>query len=396
MINFISIMYLYFLAVFSIVLLIITLFNIVLSRKCKIGKLDNFIIDNPLVSVLIPARNEEINIKRCLYSILKQSYSNIEILVLDDDSSDKTNAYAHEISKIDNRVKVIDGGKIPQGWLGKNWACHQLSEKANGNLMLFVDSDTEMKPTLILESIKMLLFENIDLLSLFPNRKATTFIDKVVSVTIGWVIFSWIPLVLSNRSKLPIFSTAFGQFLLFKKSSYQAIGGHKRIKLEILDDFELGRNISREKLKLKIINGVNYIDTFSFKTEREAMDGFVRAIFPAFLHSLIGFSIFFILFISITFVPFIIYLVQFFDITLDQTKLSLIFLIWILLTCSWVLTSLKTKQSILLAILFPIVTLSTSLIGLYSVFSFFFENINWKNREIIFEQEEEEEKQLSK
>ena len=177
---------------------------------------------------------------------------------------------------------------------------------------------------------------------------------------------------------------------MFKKDSYILIGGHKTIKLEILDDFELGRNISRNKLKLKMINGVKGIDTFSYNTEREALKGFSKTIFPFFYQSLIGFLILLFLFFSMTFIPFLIIFVELFDITLDETKKSLIFLTWFLLSSSWILAALRSKQSILLAVLFPFAMLITSIVGFYSVISFFFEDIHWKNRNVIFQKENKE------
>lgn len=394
MINFISFFYLYFLVIFSLLLLFISLFNILLSilftRKNKRFELINLEDKKPLVSVLIPARNEENNINRCVNSLLEQSYSNIEVIILDDDSSDNTYSISNELSKSDSRVNVIKGKEIPKGWLGKNWACHQLSQKATGDFLLFIDSDTKLKPDLIFDSIKIHINEDLDLLTLFPNRRTSTFIDKIISVTIGWMIFSWIPIFLANTSKLPFLSAAFGQFLFFKKDSYMLIGGHQTIKLEILDDFELGRNISRNKLKLKMMNGVKGIDTFSYNTEKEALKGFSRAIFPFFYQSLIGFLILLFLFFSMTFIPFLIIFVEFFDITLDETKKSLIFLTWFLLSSSWILAALRSKQSILLAVLFPFAMLITSIVGFYSVISFFFEDIHWKNRNVIFQKENKE------
>ena len=389
MINFISFYYLYFLVVFSLLLLFVTLMNILLSflftRKNKRQGSIDFSSKKPLISVLIPARDEEENIHRCINSLLKQSYSNIEVVVLDDDSEDNTFALAKEISDLDSRVSVYKGNKVPSGWLGKNWACHQLSEKANGEFLLFLDSDTKLSANLLSDSMNMHINEDLDLLTLFPKRKASTFIDKIISVTIGWMIFSWIPIFLANTSKFPFFSAAFGQFLLFKRDSYNLIGGHKTIKVEILDDFELGRNISRNKLKLKMINGVKDIETFSYNSEKEALRGFSRTIFPFFYQSLIGFLILWFLFISMTFIPFLMIFVEFFNITLDENKNSLILLIWTLLSCSWVLAALRSKQSIFLAILFPFAMLVTSIIGFYSVVSFLIDNIHWKNRNVIFQ-----------
>ena len=219
MINFISFFYLYFLVVFSLLLFIITLLNIFLSilftRKNKNFELINLKDKTPLVSVLVPARNEEKNIDRCVNSLIEQSYSNIEVIILDDDSSDNTYFISNEISKSDSRVSVIKGKKIPKGWLGKNWACHQLSQKATGDFFLFIDSDTKLKPNLILDSIKIHINEDLALLSgINPDRVVlfTWLIVAALATTAG-VLYgldkSFKPFTYFSIL-LPIFAAAIG------------------------------------------------------------------------------------------------------------------------------------------------------------------------------------------
>jgi len=103
---------------------------------------DSFLRKDPLISVLIPARNEQDNIKRCINSLLKQDYSNLEILVLDDNSTDMTAAVVEKMAEKDDRVKLYHGKPLARGWLGKSYACQQLSEYANGDYLAFIDADT--------------------------------------------------------------------------------------------------------------------------------------------------------------------------------------------------------------------------------------------------------------
>ena len=185
---------------------------------------------------MIPARNEEVNIKRCLYSLIDQSYKNLEIIVLDDDSDDQTYNIVKDVSKNFSSIKLIKGERKLNGWTGKNWACHQLSKFAKGDFLLFIDADTKLQKNIISETVSEMNNNDVDLISLFPNRITNTAIDKIISVTIGWFIFSCLPIIFSNKN--PMFSSAFGQFLLFRKGAYFSIGGHESIKDKIRKEFD--------------------------------------------------------------------------------------------------------------------------------------------------------------
>ena len=179
----------YTLFAFSNIVAIVGIFNLIYFRKAKSAPLISE-KEETLVSVLIPARNEQQNIERCLYSLFDQNYKNIEIIVLDDDSDDDTFSLVKKISQEDNRLRVVKGTSVPKSWTGKNWACHQLSKLAKGDFYLFVDADTKLQATLINETISEMKRSDIDLISLFPKRITSTLVDKIISITIGWLIFS--------------------------------------------------------------------------------------------------------------------------------------------------------------------------------------------------------------
>ena len=259
----------YILFAFSILVALLAVVNLFFIRRASIS--DSLKTQSALVSILIPARNEEANIGRCLYSLIDQSYKNIEIIILDDDSTDSTFSIAKEISKKDKRINIVKVMPIEKDWLGKNWACHQLSSIAKGDMLLFIDADTKLQSKTIEETIVEMEESDIDLITLFPKRVTSTSVDKIISVTVGWFIFSCLPILFSNKN--PIFSSAFGQYLLFRKGAYFSIGGHESIKDDILDDFELGRSITREGFNLKVFDGTDRISTFSYSSEREAIDG---------------------------------------------------------------------------------------------------------------------------
>ena len=375
----------YSLFAFSILVSILGIINLIFIKKPIIYHQNN---SDALVSVLIPARNEEINIKRCLYSLIDQSYKNLEIIVLDDDSDDQTYDVVKNISKNYESIKLVKGEAKTIGWTGKNWACNQLSKYANGDFLLFVDADTKLQKNTIAETVNEMNNNDIDLISLFPNRITNTVIDKIISVTIGWFIFSCLPIIFSNKN--PIFSSAFGQFLLFRKGAYFSIGGHESIKDKILDDFELGRLITKKGYNLNVLDGTERISTFSYSTEKEALEGLSKSIFPFFNNKLIPFLILLILFLSMGLMPIFIMMGEFFGSKLTKSKEMIAYFIWGLLTLSWSISSYRSKQGLRYGILYPFITTLTAIVGIFSIITFLTKSVNWKNRNIIQEDTIEE------
>ena len=209
-------------------LFIFVIFFIILSLKNSLS--DEFEFEASEIQILNNG-----NIIKATEKVKITSDNNIEIIVLDDESDNDTFSLVKKISQEDNRLRVVKGTSVPKSWTGKNWACHQLSKLAKGDFYLFVDADTKLQATLIKETISEMKSSDIDLLSLFPRRITSTLVDKIISITIGWLIFSCLPLLLADKN--PMFSSAFGQFLLFRRGAYKSIGGHEGIKSKILDDF---------------------------------------------------------------------------------------------------------------------------------------------------------------
>jgi chlorobactene glucosyltransferase len=223
--------------------LVIFALNLILNLKAlRRPKKDSTIPESaPLISVLIPARNEEANIEACVKSLQKQDYPNFEIIVLDDNSRDRTASIVRQMASTDNRIQLLRGTPLPQGWAGKPFACHQLAERAKGSWLLFVDADTT-SATHMLRSVMALALEmKPSLLSGFP-RQLTTFLPQKIAIPIlfYFLIMSWFPLWWLQRSKKPKPSLAIGQFLLFPRDEYWRIGGHKAVKGKILEDVWLG------------------------------------------------------------------------------------------------------------------------------------------------------------
>ena len=237
--------------------LAIFIINLILNLRSlhRLGKNDGELPDTlPLISILIPARNEESNIKNCLESLRRQDYPYYEILVLDDSSSDRTAAIVEEISEIDSRIRLLKGMPLPQGWAGKSYACYQLSLEAKGSWLLFTDADTIHAPEMLKSALAYSHNHGISLLSGFPLQNTVSFVQRVAIPMMYFFILSCVPLWWVQRSRKPRPGVAIGQFLCFKADDYRAIGGHEAVKSRILEDVWLGFEIVRRGKRHGIVD----------------------------------------------------------------------------------------------------------------------------------------------
>jgi chlorobactene glucosyltransferase len=233
----------------------------------------------PLVSVLIPARNEEENIETCLKSLQKQDYPDFEILVLDDNSTDRTAELVGKIAAKDGRIKLIKGAPLPDGWAGKPFACYQLAEKAKGSWLLFVDADTTHAPHMLRSTLALALELKPSLLSGFPRQMAVSIPEKIGMPVLYFVIMSWMPMWWLLRSKEPKPSLAVGQFLLFSREEYWRIGGHRAVGSRILEDVWLGVETVRHGGRHIAIDLSSVVSTRMYQGVRDMWEGLVRSIY---------------------------------------------------------------------------------------------------------------------
>jgi len=233
----------------------------------------------PLVSVLIPARDEEPNIETCLESLRKQDYPNFEILVLDDNSSDKTANIVNRIAATDNRIRLVTGKPLPEGWAGKPFACHQLAQIARGSWLLFVDADTTHAPHMIRSLLALALRLRPSMLSGFPRQLANSLPQKVAIPVLYFVILSWLPLWWLHRFKKHRPSLAIGQLLLFPRDEYWRIGGHKAVKSRILEDVWLGVEITRHGGRQIAVDLSPVISCNMYQSLGAMWEGFIKWIY---------------------------------------------------------------------------------------------------------------------
>ena len=263
------------------VLLVVFAINLILNLRAlrKPDRNSKVPEPAPLVSVLIPARNEEENIETCLKSLQKQDYSNFEILVLDDNSTDRTAELVEGMAAKEDRIKLIKGEPLPEGWAGKPFACYQLAEQARGSWLLFVDADTTHAPHMLRSTLALALELKPSLLSGFPRQIAESIPEKIGMPVLYFVIMSWMPLWWFQRSEEPKPSLAVGQFLLFSREDYWRIGGHKAVGSRILEDVWLGVETVRHGGRHIAIDLSPVVSTRMYQGVREMWEGLVRSIY---------------------------------------------------------------------------------------------------------------------
>lgn len=262
-------------------LLSLALLNLALNmRSLKIPKRNPRVPHPaPLVSIIVPARNEEANIGPCLASLMKQDYPNFEIIVLDDNSEDATAAVVRRLSEGDSRVHLIDGEPLPAGWAGKPHACWQAARQARGEWLLFTDADTVHSPDMLRRTLALALETRVALLSGFPRQLTEPLSQKIAIPMIYFIILSWAPLWWLHRSPRPVASVAIGQFLLFSAKAYRGIGGHEAVKNRITEDLYLGAEIAKNGGRHLAVDLSDLVSCRMYGSASAVWNGLTRAIY---------------------------------------------------------------------------------------------------------------------
>jgi glycosyltransferase involved in cell wall biosynthesis len=242
---------------------------------------------SPLVSVLIPARNEEENIKIILDDLLKQDYKNIEIIVFNDQSEDKTAEIVSHFAKPETRIKLINSEGLPEGWLGKNFACHNLSMSAKGDYFLFIDADVRVSGSIIFNAVDLSIQHKLALISIFPKQIIKTLGEKITVPNMNYILLSLLPLILVRKTKFPSLAAANGQFMLFNSSIYKSINPHELMKSNKVEDIAIARLLKEKKHAIACLTGDETIRCRMYCGFKEAVNGFSKNVTAFFGNSML-------------------------------------------------------------------------------------------------------------
>jgi glycosyltransferase involved in cell wall biosynthesis len=260
-----------------VIILILTIFNYL--TVLRPGNGTKQVQDK--VAILIPMRNEARNVAGVIASALGQErISNFEVKVIDDGSTDDTREQLSAIT--DSRFSWERGGALPAGWLGKNYALHQLAQEASGNYLVFVDADVRLSSGSIADSINLMEHRNLDYICPYPRQIAKTPLEVLLQPLLQWSWFASLPLLFVERSLRASTVVANGQFFIVKESAYRAIGGHEAIKTEVLDDMELARALRRSGFRGTVVDGSRIAYCRMYESGSELISGYLKSQWRAF------------------------------------------------------------------------------------------------------------------
>lgn len=232
----------------------------------------------PPVSVLIPARNEAERLEPTLRSLLDSRYPAFEVWVLDDASDDETAKIAHHIAAGDARVQIVSGAPLPSGWLGKNWACWQLAPLARHDLLLFTDADVHWSHEALAAVVQQMHDTQADLLTIWPTQHTGTWGERLLVPLMTFALLAYLPVRWAHDAGKPTAAAANGQCLLFRRSTYDAVGGHRAVRASVIEDIHLAQRIKQCGLRLRMADGAGLVSCRMYHDLSSAINGYTKNI----------------------------------------------------------------------------------------------------------------------
>jgi hypothetical protein len=273
----------YFVIGFTVLQLLVALINLVFREKPESGEISG----SPMVSVLIPARNEEKNIPNILCDLQNQAYRNIEVIVFNDMSDDRTAEIVAGFGKEDNRIRIINSTALPEGWTGKNYACHSLADAASGEYFLFIDADVRLSGKIICDMIHMAEKKGLSLISIFPKQMTVSVGEKISVPDMNLILLTLLPLVFVRKLSFPSLSAANGQFMFFRSGEYREIKPHAKLRDDKVEDIGISRLFKRNNLRIACLTGNSTVECRMYTGLCEAIEGFSKNVGAFFGNSLI-------------------------------------------------------------------------------------------------------------
>ena len=238
----------------------------------------------PKVSIIVPARNEEGYVKKCLESLTAQDYENYEVIAVNDSSEDSTGQIIDEFAKKSPKIISVTAGPKPDGWMGKNWACMEGFKKASGDLLLFTDADTHHKPCMLSLSVSYLLLNGLDALTVIPRLLALDWWTRVTLPMISTFLHTQFSALKVNDPKKKT-GYFFGSFFIIKKETYQQVGMHKGVRGEIIEDGALGNKVKAGGHSMMMVRGEDLLDAIWARDRSTLWDALKRLMVPLYLQS---------------------------------------------------------------------------------------------------------------
>ena len=359
--------FIYAVLIFLIIRFSVTVFNFLSNPK--LPRAVKHYTDK--VSILIPARDEEANIIPLLESIKNQDYANYEVFILDDNSSDNTFTLVAEFCQSNKLFNVIRGNALPAGWLGKNYACHQLSGMATGKYMLFVDADETIKRGLLNSLIDRMELGSLTLLSLFTNQVMLTIGERLTVPLMHFILLNLLPLRLVRLTQNEAFSAASGQCMFFNADNYRAHKWHESVKHQVVEDVEIMKLVKQKKYHAEALLANGLIYCRMYKNLGESLNGFSKNLLAGFGNNMLILVIYQLLVVVGPVILILNFNVAFFILPI------------MLIVLSRIMISFLSGQNVLVnLVLHPLQMLFFLIIAVISIRKHLFKTGTWKGRTI--------------
>jgi chlorobactene glucosyltransferase len=235
----------------------------------------------PWISIVVPARNEERSIERCARSLLAQTVPNFELIVVDDQSTDRTREILDGIALEDNRLRVVAGGPLPAGWIGKPWALHQGVAQARGAWLLFTDADSVHSPYSVTSALAFARAQCVDAVSVITRQELGTFAERAILPSVlGLVFFSQGNFSQLNDPAQTRPALANGQYIFIARRAYDALGGHAALRDAMVEDVEFARRLKSDgRFRLLFAAGEDLARVRMYHSFGEIWNGFTKNIY---------------------------------------------------------------------------------------------------------------------
>jgi chlorobactene glucosyltransferase len=348
----------------------------------------------PKVSVILPARNEERYIAKCLDSLLKQSYPNFEIVAINDSSFDKTGEIIQRYHIINPKVVAINAGPKPdEVWIGKNWACYQGYLNSTGEIFLFTDADTVHSTSMMSLAITYMTKQSLHALTAIPRILLEENIWIKITLPLLWTLsYAKYSALRANNPKSKI-GYFFGSFFIITRKTYEAVGTHKAVKSEIVEDGALGRKVKEEKFNLRVVRGERYVEAVWATDFNTLWHGLRRLMIPLYQREranalLMTVSSFLLLLLPFILLPFLLFSTATTILSINGYSSIQNFLLLIDITTIVLLFSTSAIQSKYTLFQNTLYTVGSPLAGVIIFFSFMSSildatkknAVNWKDR----------------
>lgn len=344
----------------------------------------------PFISILVPARNEEGKIERCIESLLNQDYPNFELIIIDDRSTDRTGEIIEGFAARDSRVRYVQGKDAPDGWIGKCNALAHAVGYASGDWLVFTDADTYHNPNSVRDAVSHAVVNKLDLLSFMPMQELGSFPERLIMPLLLGSFLLGDPFHTVNDSDAKR-AYAYGQFVLCRGSSYDAVGGHQSVRDEIVEDHAMARVFKEKGYKIAVADGKNLYSVRMYTDLESLWHGWTKNLFSFIDSRLSNLALILVMMNTVVLLPYFELawvIAEWFegDVTINTYRLTVLVLVQYVTLFLWYKKTAEHFKGVDWRHFFlhPFGIIGVSALYIHSAYLVLFgEQVNWKGRRYV-------------